>query len=98
MTGDMIGAEEARRIGLVNAVVPHAELSSKVREVAAKIASRGPLAIAAVKRAILRGGDVPLPIANELEATTFASLFGTADQREGMRAFLDKRPPAFQGQ
>jgi enoyl-CoA hydratase len=97
MTGDMIGAEEARRIGLVNAVVPHAELPAKVREVAAKIASRGPLAIAAVKRAILRGADVPLPTANEIEATAFASLFGTTDQREGMRAFLDKRPPAFQG-
>ena len=58
MTGDAIGAEEALRIGLVNAVVPHAELLPKVREVAAKIATKGPLAIAAVKRVILRGADV----------------------------------------
>ncbi len=97
MTGDMIGAEEALRIGLVNAVVPHAELPARVREVAGKIASKGPLAIAAVKRVVLRGADVPLPTANELEATAFAGLFGSADQREGMRAFLEKRPAKFEG-
>jgi enoyl-CoA hydratase len=97
MTGDVVGAEDALRIGLVNAVVPHAELLPKVREVAAKIASKGPLAIAAVKRVVLRGADVPLPTANELEATAFSALFGTADQREGMRAFLEKRPARFEG-
>jgi enoyl-CoA hydratase len=83
MTGDTLGAEEALRIGLVNAVVPHAELLPRVREVAKKIASKGPLAVAAVKRVIARGADVPLPTANELEATAFAALFGTHDQREG---------------
>jgi enoyl-CoA hydratase len=97
MTGDMIGAEEALRIGLVNAVVPHAELLPRVREVAKKIASKGPLAIAAIKRVVVRGADVPLPTANELEATAFAALFGTGDQREGMRAFLEKRPAKFEG-
>jgi enoyl-CoA hydratase len=97
MTGNMVGAQEALRMGLVNAVVPHEELLTKVREVAAKIASRGPLAVAALKRVVLRGEDVPLPTANELEATAFASLFGTSDQREGMRAFLDKREPSFEG-
>jgi enoyl-CoA hydratase len=97
MTGDMVGAEEALRIGLVNAVVPHAELLPRVGELARKIASRGPLAIAAAKRVILRGADVTLTTANELEATTFAALFGTADQREGMRAFLEKRAPKFEG-
>jgi enoyl-CoA hydratase len=97
MTGDMVGAEEALRIGLVNAVVPHGELLPKVREVAAKIASKGPLAIAAAKRVILRGADVPLPTANELEATAFAALFGTSDQREGMKAFLEKRAAKFEG-
>jgi enoyl-CoA hydratase len=97
MTGDMVGAEEALRIGLVNAVVPHAELLGKVREVAAKIAAKGPLAIAAVKRVVLRGADVPLATANELEATAFAALFGTDDQREGMAAFLGKRPARFVG-
>jgi enoyl-CoA hydratase len=97
MTGDVIGAEEALRIGLVSKVVPHADLLPRVREVARKIASRGPLAVAAVKRAILRGQDVPLPTANELEATAFSALFGTSDQREGMRAFIEKRAPRFEG-
>jgi enoyl-CoA hydratase len=97
MTGDMLAAEEALRIGLVNAVVAHAELLPKVREVARKIASKGPLAIAAAKRVILRGADAPLATANELEATAFAALFGTHDQREGMRAFLEKRTATFEG-
>ena len=68
-----------------------------MREVAKKIASKGPLAIAAVKRVVLRGADVPLPVANELEATAFAALFGSGDQREGMKAFLEKRAAAFTG-
>jgi enoyl-CoA hydratase len=97
MTGDMVNAEEALRIGLVNAVVPHAELLPRVRETAKKIASKGPLAIAAVKRVVARGADVPLQTANELEATAFAALFGTHDQREGMRAFVEKRPAKFEG-
>ncbi len=96
-TGDVIGADEALRIGLVNAVVPHAELLPRVAAVAEKIASKGPLAIRACKRVIHRGQDVPLPVANELEATAFSALFGSSDQREGMAAFLQKRPAAFQG-
>jgi len=97
MTGDPIGAEEALRIGLVNAVVPHAELLPRVREVARKIASKAPLAIAAAKRVLARGADVPLSTANELEATAFSALFGSADQREGTRAFLEKRSAKFEG-
>jgi enoyl-CoA hydratase len=97
MTGETVGADDALRLGLVNAVVPHADLLAKVRDVARRIASKGPLAVAAIKRAILRGSDVPLATANELEATAFAALFGTHDQREGMRAFLEKRAPAFEG-
>jgi enoyl-CoA hydratase len=97
MTGDMIGAEEALRIGLVNAVVAHDELLARVREVATKIASKGPLAVAGIKRVVVRGADVPLPTANELESTAFAALFGTYDQREGMAAFLERRTPKFEG-
>ncbi len=96
-TGDVIDANEALRIGLVNAVVPHAELMSRARETAAKIAAKGPLAIAQCKRVILRGEDVPLATANELEAQAFATLFGSADQREGMKAFLEKRKATFEG-
>jgi enoyl-CoA hydratase len=96
-TGDIIGAEEALRIGLVNAIVPHADLMAKVNEVTKKIAAKGPVAIAQCKRVMLRGADVPLPVANELEAQAFASLFGTRDQREGMKAFLEKRAAKFEG-
>lgn len=97
MTGDTIGAEEALRIGLVNVVVPHADLLNKARETAKKIAAKGPVAIAQCKRVLYRGADVPLAIANELEAQAFATLFGTADQREGMKAFLEKRAAKFEG-
>ena len=97
LTGDVIDAETALRIGLINAVVPHAELLPRVREVAAKIAAKGPLAITQCKRVLLRGADVPLTTACELEAQAFASLFGTHDEREGMRAFLEKRKAMFTG-
>ena len=95
-TGDMIGAEEAHRIGLCEAVFPAAELMDKVRAVAKKIASKGPLAIAQAK-VVMRRGDALLPTANELEAQAFAMLFGTGDQKEGMGAFLEKRAAVFKG-
>jgi enoyl-CoA hydratase len=97
MTGDAVTAEEALRLGLVNRVLPHEELLPRARETAKKIAAKGPLAIAALRRAIEGGSDVPLSTACELEATAFAALFGSADQKEGMSAFLDKRPPRFAG-
>lgn len=96
-TGDTIGAEEALRIGLVNAVVPHAELMGKAKDTAAKIAKKGPLAVAQCKRLLYAGADIPLDNANALETQAFGMIFGTADRREGMAAFLDKRPPAFTG-
>lgn len=96
-TGDTIGADEALRIGLVNAVVPHVELLTKVREVAAKIASKGRLAVAQTKRVLFSGADVPLDVANALETQSFAMLFGTKDRSEGMKAFLEKRRAVFTG-
>ena len=93
----MIKADEAMRIGLANQVVPHAELMTKVREVADEIAAQGPVAVAAAKRCILRGTDQDLVNANELEAAEFAVLFGTEDQSEGMAAFLEKRAADFEG-
>jgi len=96
-TGDVIGADEALRIGLVNGVHAPEELLGKVKEIATKIASKGPLAVAQAKRVLLRGLDVPLPTANELEVQAFAALFGSEDQREGMAAFLGKRPAQFVG-
>ena len=96
-TGDAIGAEDALRMGLVNAVVPHAELLPKVKEVAAKIASKGRVAIAQCKRVLFSGADVPLDVANALETQAFAMLFGTSDRKEGMSAFLETRKAAFTG-
>ena len=96
-TGAIVGAAEALRIGLVNAVLPPDALLPKVTETAKAIASMGPLAVAECKRVILKGVDMPLPEANELEGHAFAKLFTTADQREGMSAFLAKRPAAFAG-
>lgn len=96
-TGDMIPAEQALTIGLVNAVVPAPELMLRARDTALKIAARGPLAVAASKRIMLRGEGADLVTACELEAQAFSSLFGTEDQRAGMRAFLDKAKPTFSG-
>ena len=96
-TGDMISAADALAVGLVNAVFPAAELLAKCEETAAKIASKGPLAVAASKRAILLGSEVSLPAANQLEAEAFGVLFGSEDQRAGMRAFLEKTKAVFTG-
>lgn len=97
-TGDMIDAQQALAMGLVNAVVPAAELMGKVTAVAEKIAQKGPVAIAQAKRTVLRGADADLVTANELEAQAFAMLFGTADQKEGMKAFVEKRKAEFRGE
>lgn len=96
-TGDMITADQALAIGLVNAVYPAAELLPKAEEVAQKIATKGPLAVAAAKRAILLGTEITLTAANQLEIEAFAVLFGSEDQKTGMKAFLEKAKPTFTG-
>ena len=96
-TGDVIAAAEAKRIGLVNDVFSSADLLPKVRAVAATIATKGPLAIASAKRVMLRGADLELASAHEMEAQAFGVLFGSTDQREGMTAFLEKREAQFTG-
>jgi enoyl-CoA hydratase len=96
-TGDLITAEQALAMGLVNAVFPGAELLARARDTAVKIASRGPLAVAASKRVMLRGEAIDLPAACELEAQAFAALFGTEDQRAGMKAFVAKTKATFTG-
>jgi enoyl-CoA hydratase/carnithine racemase len=69
----------------------------RVVERANLVASKGPVAVAMSKRAIYRGYDLPLESALELEKQIFAGLFGTEDQKEGMRAFVEKRKPQFKG-
>jgi enoyl-CoA hydratase len=96
-TGEIITAARALEIGLVNAVVPKDELLPRVRAVADQIAQKGPLAIAQAKRTMLRGVTGDMTPANELEAQAFAMLFGSDDQKEGMKAFVEKRKPEFKG-
>jgi enoyl-CoA hydratase len=96
-TGNIIGADEAARIGLVNAVTEPGALLATARTLAEKIASRAPLAVAAAKRALREGADLTLGEGLALETELWGGLFATADQKEGMRAFLEKRSPNFQG-
>jgi enoyl-CoA hydratase len=97
MTADMIPAEEAWRIGLVNAVFEDAEFMDRVITVAEKILKKGPLAISMAKKAINEGLEIPLPSANKMEILDFAILMSTSDQKEGMKAFLEKREAKFTG-
>ena len=96
-TGDWVDAKRAVEMGLVNAVVPREKLLEHCRTLAKKIADKGPLAVARAKRLVERGYDMPLRAANRQEAESFALLFDTEDRREGMRAFIEKRPARFTG-
>ena len=96
-TGDMIDAAEAYRIGLVNAVVPPGELLAHATAMLRKMLANGPVAVALSIEAVVRGMELPLDDALRLEADQFGLLAATEDMREGMRAFLEKRPPNFTG-
>jgi len=100
-SGVVIDAGAAREIGLCNAVVEPDALMPRVRELAARIAANAPLAVQAAKQTVtpgmLRGPDEPLAAALAVERDQFAALFATEDQKEGMRAFVDKRPPGWKG-
>ena len=96
-TGDMIDANEAERIGLVTRVVPHDELSPAVEELALKLASGPPLAIAGAKRLIYQGLSQDLDSALEDIMREYAALSQTRDHREALRAYLEKREPRFEG-
>jgi enoyl-CoA hydratase len=96
-TGKMLSAAEAREWGIANAVFPADELLDRVMETARKIAGNGTLGVAHAKESVRSGLDMAEADGIDHEALLFAALFATADQREGMRAFLDKRKPAFSG-
>ena len=97
-TGRVIRADEALRIGLVNAVYEREELLDKALELAQMILKNAPLAIQAAKQSINKGYDLSADDAIALENKLFGSCFATADQKEGMAAFLEKRKAAFKGQ
>jgi len=96
-TGRRIDAQEAKEIGLVNRVVAQGEALNAAKEIAAEISANGPIAVRHAKTAANRALDVDLISGLEYEADQFALLFSTADAKEGMGAFIEKRKPGFEG-
>ncbi|UCC63504.1 MAG: enoyl-CoA hydratase/isomerase family protein [Anaerolineae bacterium] len=97
LSGDHITAEKALRIGLVDKVVPAADLLAEAETLAAKLASKAPVAVAAIKQAINVGADGTLADGLAFEAAQFGLVFDTEDRVEGVNAFLEKRRPTWQG-
>ena len=100
LTGQIIPAAEALRLGLLDELVPgetESALMPRARELAAQIAAMPPLAVSAALQAVTEGADLPLDEALALEASIFGRLCATADKAEGTAAFLEKRPPAWNG-
>jgi enoyl-CoA hydratase/carnithine racemase len=97
LTGDLLSASQAQQLGLVSEVVPDDEVLKHALQLAGRIAALPPLAVAAIKDAVLRGADLPLDAALRLEGQSFQQLFASEDRAEGMRAFLEKRKPEFKG-
>src|SRR5947208_5963198 len=97
LTGAQIGAAEAERIGLVNRVVPAAQLMTDARRLAADLAKNAPIAMRYIINAINKGLEMPFAEACVFEATLFGLVASTDDMREGTRAFLEKRKAEFKG-
>jgi enoyl-CoA hydratase len=94
-TGEMIDAKKAYEYGIVNKVVPQDKLLDEAKEIARKIAKNGPLAVRTAKRLVEMGLETSLRNGEAMEMEAWANLFATEDQKEGMRAFLEKRKPEF---
>lgn len=96
-SGDFIKADEALRIGLVNKVVPTDQLFEEAKKMAKRFVDRGAVALRLAKSAVNEGLRMDLEAGLQYEHKCFSLLFATEDQKEGMRAFLEKRPAKFQG-
>lgn len=96
-TGDLISAEEALRLGLVNKVVPSDQLRGSVEDLINKLKSKSPAILSFAKLAVNKSLDTPLSVGMSCEQELFAMCFGTEDQKEGARAFLEKRAPNYKG-
>ncbi len=95
LTGDMVSAEDAQKIGLVNAVYKAEDLLSEAKKIAARICSMGQIAVSKTLEAVIGGNDLPLAKGLEIEAELFGACCGTQDFKEGTDAFLQKRTPHF---
>lgn len=97
LSGEPIGADEAKQANLVERVVAPDQLMAEAKRLASVIASKGPLAVAATKRLIHKGLQTDLHAALDLEAEEFGKICATKDAKEGTKAFLEKRPADFKG-
>ncbi|MEJ2237095.1 MAG: enoyl-CoA hydratase-related protein [Gemmatimonadales bacterium] len=96
-TGEIIAADEALQIGLVDEVVPQSELLRRVADLATRIAEKSPLTLRIIKEAVRASARAPLDEGIRLETTLFGLAFSSEDKAEGIAAFLEKRPPDFKG-
>ena len=97
LTGDPIDAAEAKEIGLVERLVSQGDAVTEARKIAKRILLRGPVAVAKAKEAINEGINMPMKGGLKIEAQLFSELFQTRDHKEGINAFLERRPPRFFG-
>jgi enoyl-CoA hydratase len=97
LTGRNIDADEAKEIGLINLVVDDDKLMEEAEKIAGKISNKSSVQISFIKELVNKGADIDLDTANSLEISYFTSSFSTHDQKEGMKAFLEKRKPNFKG-
>jgi len=97
LTGDMVSAQRAYEIGLVNRVVPAAELMAEATKLAQALAAKAPIAVRFILEAVHQGLESPFAAGEYVETTLFGTIASSADMREGTKAFLEKRPAVWQG-
>ncbi len=97
MTGQAVSGREAFAMGLASECVPDGQVQQRAGELAKTIAAMPPIAIAQIKEVVLAGQDASLEAGLALERKAFQLLFASEDQKEGMRAFLEKRKPNYKG-